>query len=73
MCIRDRVGSELQSTETQEEINLEGGLRLQTLLSAEEDLDYAAAITRFNQEMTRLEATQSSFARVSQLSLFEYL
>lgn len=68
-----RVGSELQSTETQEEINLEGGLRLQTLLSAEEDLDYAAAITRFNQEMTRLEATQSSFARVSQLSLFEYL
>ena len=42
-------------------------------LSNVEDLDYAAAITRFNQEMTRLEATQTSFAQVSRLSLFEYL
>ena len=55
------------------EINTDTRQRLQTMLSTEEDLDYAEAITRFNQEMTRLEATQTSFAKVAQLSLFEYL
>ena len=68
-----KIGSEIQSVETQIEINADTRLRLQSMLSNEQDLDYAAAITRFNQEMTRLEATQTSFAQVSRLSLFEYL
>jgi flagellar hook-associated protein 3 FlgL len=68
-----KVGSEIQSVETQMEINSDSRLRMQSMLSNEEDLDYAEAITRFNQEMTRLEATQTSFAKVAQLSLFEYL
>jgi flagellar hook-associated protein 3 FlgL len=68
-----KVGSEIQSVETQMEINADSRLRMQSMLSNEEDLDYAEAITRFNQEMTRLEATQTSFAKVAQLSLFEYL
>jgi flagellin-like hook-associated protein FlgL len=46
---------------------------LETLLSGEVDLDYSEALTRFNEEMTRLEATQASFAKVARLSLFEYL
>ena len=68
-----KIGSEIQSVETQIEINADTRLRLQSMLSNVEDLDYAAAITRFNQEMTRLEATQTSFAQVSRLSPFEYL
>lgn len=68
-----KVGSEIQSVETQMDISADSRLRMQSLLSDEEDLDYAEAITRFNQEMTRLEATQTSFAKVAQLSLFEYL
>ena len=68
-----KVGSQIQSLDTQMEINSDSRLRLQSMLSNEEDLDYAAAITRFNQEMTRLEAAQTSFAQVSRLSLFEYL
>jgi flagellar hook-associated protein 3 FlgL len=68
-----KVGSEIQSVETQMEINSDTRLRLQSMLSTEEDLDYAEAITRFNQEMTRLEATQTSFAKVSQLSVFDFL
>jgi flagellin-like hook-associated protein FlgL len=68
-----KIGSEIQSVETQIDINGDTRLRLQAMLSNTEDLDYAAAITRFNQEMTRLEATQTSFAQVSRLSLFEYL
>ena len=38
-----------------------------------EDLDYAAAITKMNQQMLSLEAAQSSFAKMSQLNLFNYL
>jgi flagellar hook-associated protein 3 FlgL len=68
-----RVGSEIQSAETQLEMNADSNIRLQTLLSSEEDLDYSEALTRFNEEMTRLEATQASFAKVARLSLFEYL
>ena len=48
-------------------------LRSIQLLSTEEDLDYSKAVTQFNAEMVRLEATQASFARVAQLSLFEYI
>ncbi|MDG1133950.1 MAG: hypothetical protein P8N67_06180, partial [Pseudomonadales bacterium] len=68
-----RVGSEIQSADTQLEMNADSKIRLETLLSGEVDLDYSEALTRFNEEMTRLEATQASFAKVARLSLFEYL
>jgi len=48
-------------------------LNLKTTLSNVEDLDYAAAITKMNQQMLSLEAAQSSFAKMSQLNLFNYL
>jgi flagellar hook-associated protein 3 FlgL len=36
-------------------------------------LDYASAITQLTSEMMSLEAGQSSFAKISQLSLFDYI
>lgn len=48
-------------------------LRVQGLLSAAEDLDFAEAIAQMNKEMLSLEAAQGSFARIAQLSLFNYL
>jgi len=48
-------------------------LNLKTNLSTVEDLDYAAAITKMNQQLLSLEAAQSSFSKISQLSLFNYL
>ena len=42
-------------------------------MSSVEDLDYAQAITQMNKQMMSLEAAQSSFAKISQLSLFSYL
>jgi flagellar hook-associated protein 3 FlgL len=48
-------------------------ITLQSNLSAAEDLDYAKAITEMNKQVLSLEAAQSSFAKVSQLSLFQYL
>jgi len=38
-----------------------------------EDLDYTAAITKMNKDQLALQAAQSSFAKISQLSLFTYL
>jgi flagellar hook-associated protein 3 FlgL len=42
-------------------------------LSNVEDLDYAKAITEMNKQILSLEAAQSSFAKISQLNLFDYL
>jgi flagellar hook-associated protein 3 FlgL len=46
---------------------------LRLTLSDVQDLDYAKAIALMNKQMLSLEAAQSSFAKVSQLSLFQYL
>jgi flagellar hook-associated protein 3 FlgL len=67
------VGSAINNLDRQSDINSDTRLRIDQLLSGEKDLDYAQAVTKFNQEMVRLEATQASFAKVAQLSLFEYI
>jgi flagellar hook-associated protein 3 FlgL len=48
-------------------------LRLKSTLSDAQDVDYSEAITRMNKDMLALEAAQSSFAKISQLNLFDYL
>ena len=45
----------------------------QGLLSDAQDVDYATAITQLSSDMLALEAAQSTFAKVSQLSLFSFL
>jgi flagellar hook-associated protein 3 FlgL len=45
----------------------------QGLLSDAQDVDYARAITQLSSDMLALEAAQSTFAKVSQLSLFNFL
>ena len=42
-------------------------------LSAIEDLDYAKALTEISQKKLQLEATQATFAKTAQLSLFSYI
>ena len=48
-------------------------IQFKNLISAAEDLDYSTAVTELSSEMLALEAAQSSFARISQLSLFDYI
>jgi flagellar hook-associated protein 3 FlgL len=67
------TGSRMAAVESQRSILEETKLRYQTLLSNEEDLDYATAVTELSREMLALEAAQASFSKVSQLSLFNYL
>ena len=68
-----QIGTNLNVVDQQTAVLEDTTLNLKTTLSSIEDLDYASAITKMNQQMMSLEAAQSSFAKVSQLNLFNYL
>ena len=68
-----QVGADLNVVDAQKNVLDEVKLRLKTTLSAVQDLDYTEAITRMNRDQLALEAAQSSFAKISKLSLFNYL
>ena len=68
-----QIGTDMNVVESQRTVIDETVLRLQTSLSDAEDLDYAKAITQMNKDMLALEAAQSSFAKISQLNLFNYI
>jgi len=70
---RANIGSGLKGIDQQTSVIEDTVLNLKTTLSSVEDLDYASAITKMNQQMLSLEAAQSSFAKISQLSLFNYI
>ncbi len=66
-------GTTMQSVQQQTSALDAIKLTLQLSLSSVEDLDMAKAITLMQKQLLSLEAAQSSFAKVSQLSLFAYL
>ena len=70
---RANIGSGLKGIDQQTGVIEDTVLNLKTTLSTVEDLDYASAITKMNQQMLCLEAAQSSFAKISQLNLFNYI
>lgn len=67
------IGAEMSSLDNEIAINEDLKLQLQSALSGAEDVDYAAAITELQAKMMSLEAAQSSFAKISQLSVFDYI
>ena len=67
------IGSRLNIADDQINIMEETKIRYKNLISSAEDLDYSTAVTELSSEMLALEAAQSSFARISQLSLFDYI
>jgi flagellar hook-associated protein 3 FlgL len=71
--IRAEVGARLSVLEQTEENREDRTLDLKSALSDLRDLDYAEAITRLNIQMVGLQAAQSSYTQMSQLSLFDYL
>ena len=64
----DQAVLEQQTSATQDTLTT-----LQLNLSDVQDLDYAKAISEMNKQMLSLEAAQSSFSKISQLSLFQFL
>ena len=68
-----QIGTNLNVVDQQTSVVEDTTLNLKTTLSSIEDLDYASAITKMNQQILSLEAAQSSFAKISQLNLFNYI
>lgn len=68
-----QIGADLNVVDMQTTVLDQVVLRLKTTRSDVEDLDYTEAITRMNKEQLALEAAQSSFAKISQMSLFKLL
>lgn len=67
------VGADQNVVQSQLDVISETTLRLKTTLSDVEDLNYAEAVTRMNKEMMAMEAAMGSFAKISGLSLFDYI
>jgi flagellar hook-associated protein 3 FlgL len=71
--VRTGIGARMNELESLGSLNESLGLQYQQTLSNLQDLDYAKAITDLTRDQTNLEAAQKSFAKISQLSLFNYL
>ena len=67
------VGARQRTVDSQKNIIADTKLRYELMLNAETELDYTLAITQLTSEMLSLEAAQASFAKISQLSLFDYI
>ncbi len=67
------IGSGINVLESQQSVAEENILRMKTTLSDVKDVDYTEAITQMNKDMLALEAAQSSFSKISQLNLFDYI
>ncbi len=73
LTVRSSVGSRLQELDA---LGVTGDSRTlsdKSFLSNLQDLDYASAIAEFSQLQTALQASQQTFVKIQQLSLFNYL
>ena len=68
-----QVGADMNVVDMQNSVLDEIVLRLKTTRSDVQDLDYTSAVTKMNKDQLALEAAQSSFAKISQLTLFKYM
>ena len=68
-----QIGADMNVVDLQNNVLDAVTLGLKTTKSDTEDLDYTAAVTKMNKDQLALEAAQSSFAKISQLSLFKFL
>ena len=66
-------GSDQTVVQSQLDVLEETTLRIKSTLSEIEDLDYAEAVTKMNKEMMAMEAAMGSFAKISGLTLFDYI
>lgn len=70
---RAKVGSRMNMVDNQRNANDGFSLVLKENRSSLEDLDYAEAVSRFQQQQLALQASQQTFVKIEGLSLFNYL
>ena len=70
---RATAGARLNAIDSQTTINSSLIEQLTTTRSKIEDLDYAEAASRLNQQSVTLQAAQQAFVKVQNLNLFNFL
>ncbi len=70
---RSNLGSRQNGLDNQYDLNEDSLLRFRETVSNLEDIDYASAVSDLNLQMVGLQAAQQSYAKVQNLSLFNYL
>jgi len=71
--VRVKVGARLNAIDAQESLNENYKLQIKSTLSDLQDLDYAEAISRLNQQQIVLQAAQQSYVKIMGLSLFNFI
>jgi flagellar hook-associated protein 3 FlgL len=71
--VQGDLGARLNTLDASKDLNLDIEVYSKKVLSDIESLDYAEASTRLSIQSLVLSATQQSFVKISQLSLFSYL
>ncbi|APZ42994.1 flagellar hook-associated protein FlgL [Acidihalobacter ferrooxydans] len=67
------VGSRQNAITSQQSLQQDWGVQLQTAQSKIQNLDYAKAISLYQQQLTALKAAEQTYTKVQGLSLFNYL
>jgi len=73
LMARTRAGEQLRAIDAHESALASGDLDARERLSDLVDIDYAAAISSFQNNRTSLEAAMTTYAQIARLSLFDYL
>ena len=71
--LRAELGTRLSTIETTQAVRQQADDELVGTVGKLRDVDYAEAVSRMNQQMLGLQAAQSAYTRIAQLSLFNYL
>ncbi|EAQ98455.1 flagellar hook-associated protein FlgL [Congregibacter litoralis] len=71
--VQSDVGVRLNRIESQQSINEDFNLQLQTTLSDVQDVDFAEAISKLNLQLVALQAAQQTYVTTQGLTLFNYL
>lgn len=71
--VQAKVGARLNTLQSTSDLQDGVGLVNQQVLSQVRDLDYASAISQLTQQNVVLQAAQQSFAKISSLTLFDFL
>jgi flagellar hook-associated protein 3 FlgL len=71
--VQAQLGARMNEVDSLKTTAEDVSLQYQTTISGLVDLDYAKAISDFSKQQTQLQAAQSSFSKIMQLGLFNYL
>ena len=73
LAVRATTGARLRELDALQSTGEDLGLQYKQTLSKIQDTDFLQAISTLNQQQLTLQAAQQSFARITQLSLFDFL